>query len=427
MERPDQLAEEQAARIERLLENDAPDSADRALVRFAAEQTVAARPDATFEEHEVFLHAKLQEAQLVEDGLAELAAFDSALEDLAETATTALQSARFDDLNEALAEVARTHREPATRVVALCVRADAAFVEGDAARAATHYVAAANDVDSQDKLEGREEAIMFRSRAVGRLIRHADTFGGDGGWIGDAMELCGANIRRQDTHLWNQGARQMDSGAAQMSAGKLKGGYEALDFFMGAEYAFRIASWRFDKDGFPEDWAAAQNARGLAQAQYCFRYPEATGEAVRGGGWISAEACYASAMEAQRNAGLTVPWAKTGINLAWLLVHRSRAARGEAGRKFLQQALDNCREAQLALRPEAEAEVWIDAQLIIVEALLDHADIDPDDAQTRLLQAMTEVTTAQDFLVGEDLPLQEARAGRLMKRLQRQTEVLEGS
>lgn len=130
-------------------------------------------------------------------------------------------------------------------------------------------------------------------------------------------------------------------------------------------------------------------------------------------------------MDVQREAGLTVPWAKTGINLAWLLVHRARESEGEAGREFLQRALDNCREAQLALRPEVDGEVWIDAQLIIVEALLDYADIEADDARTRLVQDMAELTTAQDFLTGEDLPLQDARAARLTERLQRQAEVLD--
>ena len=48
-------------------------------------------------------------------------------------------------------------------------------------------------------------------------------------------------------------------------------------------------------------------------------------------------------------------------------------------------------------------------------------------AQTNLLQAMTEFTTAQDFLAGEDLPLQGARAARLMERLRQQTAVLDVS
>ena len=303
MERPDPHPEDQAARIERLLENDAPGSADYALVRFAAEQIVAARPDATVEEHGVFVEAKLDEARLVEEALDRFAAMDAALQRPAEAAADALRQVRFDDVNAALADAENSYADTDIQLSARSVRAEAALVRGDATGAAAHFVAAAGYLVGSRDPESREGAMMFRSRAVGRLIGHADTFGGDGGWIGDAMELCGANIRIRDTNLWNQGARQMDSGAAQMSAGRLKDGDEALDLFMGAEYAFRIASWRFGKEKFPTDWAAAQNARGLAQAQFCFRYREATGEAVRGGGWIMAEACYVSAMEVQRDAG----------------------------------------------------------------------------------------------------------------------------
>ena len=254
----------------------------------------------------------------------------------------------------------------------------------------------------------------------------ADTFGGDGGWIDGAMELCGANIRHRDTHVWNQGARQMDAGSAQLSAGRLKAAAEALDLFMGAEYSFRIASWHFDKGGFPRDWAAAQNARGLAKAHFCFRYEEATGRPPPEGSWTGAEDCYRTAMDVHVDAS-PVQWAKTRINLGYLMVHRGRAEGGEAGEMWLRHAVDDCRGAQEALRADVERDVWVDAQQIIAEALLELAGIvQQEDAEAHLFQAMVELTTAKDLLAGEELPFAEAGVDRLMARLERQAARLGG-
>ena len=413
-----------SVRIERLLAHHNPDSADHALVRFAAEKVVADLPDAGFEEHEVFLNAKLDEARLVEVSLEKLAALGSAMEEPAETAADALRLARFDDMDAALANAESAGAEPAVRVAARSARAETALLRGDSTLAAAHFVAAAGYFKEEDDLESQKETRLFRSRAVGRLIQHADSFGGNGDWIDDAMDLCDANIRCGDTHPWNQGARQMDAGQAQLSAGRLKDGYEALDLFMAAEYAFRIASWRFGKDRFPEDWAAAQNARGLANAQFCFRYEEIVGEPVPEGGWKSSEVYYIYALEVQWEAGLSLEWAKTRINLGYLLARRGRAEGGEAGRRFLNQAVDHCRGAQQALRPDIEGAVWVDAQQILAEALLDLADIDPVQARDHLRQAKVELTAAQDFLASEDLPLLSVRATRLMERLQREKEGL---
>ncbi len=401
MRRADEHADDSAERVDRLLEHDDPDSEDYALARFAAEKVVADLPDAMFEEHEVFMDAKLDEARLVEDAIDRLAVLDSAVGGTAEAAMNALRHGRFEDVDAVLGESEESREDPEVRVCVRSARAEAALVRGDATAAADHYVAAASylAVEENDP-ESREEAMLFRSRAVGRLIRHADTFGGDGGWIEPAMELCYTNIRNRDTHEWNRGARQMDAGSAQLSSGRLKDASTALDLFLGAEYAFRIASQHFGRDRFPGDWAAAQNGCGLAQAHFCFRFREGTGRAPPEGSWTGSEDSYRSAMEVQWETGRSVQWAKTRINLGYLLVHRGRAEGGEAGQEFLRQAVEECRGAQSALTPE----------------------IDPDDAMNHLLQAMVELTTAQDFLWEEDLPLREASVERLMARLQRQTE-----
>ena len=423
MGRGDGLPEGSTARIERLLEHYDPNAVDYALARFAVEKIVADLPDAAFEEHEVFASAKLEEARLVEEALDRLAALDGDMEEAVKAALGALREARFDDVDAALAEAEDRSAVVDARVWARSARAEAALVPGNATAAVSHYATAAGYLAAeQNDSEGRDEATPFRSRAVGRLIRHADTFGGDGGWIGAAMEMCHANIGPRDMHQWNRGARQMDAGSAQLSAGRLKEASEALNLFLAAEYAFRIASWHFDRDRFPVDWAAAQNARGLAQANCCFRYEEATGETPPEGSWLGAEGSYRSAMEVQQEAGELVQWAKTGINLGYLLVHRGRAEGGEAGREFLRQAIEGCRAAQSGLRPEMEADVWADAQQILAGAILDLAEIDPDDAKKHLLQATAELTTAQAFLAGQELPLRMASVDRLMARLRRQIE-----
>ena len=282
------------------------------------------------------MRAKLEEARLVEEVLDRLAKLDSALERTAEAAASALREARFEDLETTLTDAENSTVDSDVRRSVRSVLGEVALVRGQATQAAAHFVAAADYLEvEEDSPESGNEAMIFRSRAVGRLIGHADTFGGDGAWIGDAMKLCYANIRIRDTHVWNQGARQMDAGNAQLSAGRLAKGKDALDLSMAAEYAFRIASWRFRRDTFPVDWAAAQNGRGLAMAHSCFRYEEVTGEPARPGGWTSAEECYASANEVQGEARETLAWAKTRINWGYLLLRRGLAEEADPGRSTL--------------------------------------------------------------------------------------------
>ena len=425
MERPESLRVGDAARIERLLENDDLGSADYALARFAAESVVVMDSGTTLEEHEALMDARLHEALLVQDAIEELTELDAGTRAEMDAAASAFREARFNDADSALAEAEGLSADAATQARIRSVRAEAALVRGDPATAAAYYANAADIlVATEDGPESREETMLFRSRAVGHLIRHADMFGGDGGWIDDAMELCCANIRHRDTHVWNQGARQMDAGSAQLSAGRLKAAPEALDLFLGAEYSFRIASWHFDKGRFPSDWAAAQNARGLAQAHFCFRYEEARGKPTPEGSWTGAEDCYRSAMDVQLD-GWPVRWAKTRINLGYLLVHRGRAEGGEAGERWLRQAVEDCRGAQQALRTEVETDVWVDAQQILAEALLELAKLArPEDVTDHLLQAMVELTTAKDVLAGEpdgELTFERAGVDRLMARLERLT------
>ena len=427
MDRP--AGEEARSRIARLLEHNEPDSTDYALARFAVESVVASMPAATFEEHEVFVDEKMQEALRAEDAMDWLAALDRVAEGPAKAAADALRRAQFDDADAALAELedSRAAADPANTRICLSARearAKAALVRGDAVAAAEHFVCAARHVpEEREEPYDHEDAMMFRSRAVGELILHAETFGGDGGWIDDAMKLCGQNIRYRHTHVWNQGAHQMDAGAAQLTAGRLKGTAEALDLFLRAEYAFRIASWHFDKGGFPVDWAAATNAQGIAQAQFAYRYPE-TGKPCTSGMWAAPEDCYRAAMEVREAAGQSLQWAKTRINFGYLLLNRGRAEEGADGREFLHKAVEECLGAQEALRPELEPEVWADAQLIAIEAMLDHAEIDTDDAMTHISRARIELTKARNFMANERLPLMMARADRLIARLQRDIEVL---
>lgn len=418
-----------SARVDKLLEYDNPASPEYAMARFAAETVVSEVPGATLEEQEALLDARLQDALLAQDAAEDLANTDARLGVEAEAAVSALREARFTDADTALAVAEESGIDAPTRARIRSVRAQAALVRGDATAAAGHYVAGGEYLETEEyDPESLEEAMLFRSLAVGRLVRHADMFGGDGAWIGDAMELCNANIRRRDTDVWNQGARQMDAGAVQLSAGRLKAASEALDLFQGAEYSFRIASRHFDNGGFSRDWAAAQNACGLAQAHFCFRFEEAMGKPPHEGSWAGAEDCYRTAMAVQLNAW-PMQWAKTRINLGYLLVHRGRTEGGEAGEKWLRQAVEDCHGAQEALRADVETDVWVDAQQILAEALLELAEIaSPEDATNHLLQAMVELTTAKDVLAGaEELPFENARVERLMARLERQTALRGGA
>ena len=419
--RTDEPPQGDAFRVERLLAHADPTSADHALVRFAADKIVAGLPDAAFAEHEVFLRAKLEEARLVAEALDRLAKLDSAMERTTEAAAGALRESRFEDLEMTLADAESSTADADVRRSVRAVRGEAALVRGHATQAAAHFVAAADYMKREEDGPGSgNETMVFRSRAVARLVRHADTFGGDGAWIGDAMKLCYANIRIRNTDLWNGGARQMDAGNAQLSAGRLKKGKEALDLFAAANHAFCIASGHFGSDGFPVDWAAAQNGRGLAMAHSCFWYEEVTGEPERPGRWTFAAGCYAAAMEVQREAGETSQWAETRINWGYLLLRRGRAEGGRSGQEFLGRAVDLCRGAQRAINPDA-AGVWVNAQLTLAETLLALAKIDRPEAENHLSLAAVELRLAQDFL-SHDLPLMVARTKRLMARLQEQME-----
>ncbi|MDE0056337.1 MAG: hypothetical protein OXP28_11335 [Gammaproteobacteria bacterium] len=77
-----------------------------------------------------------------------------------------------------------------------------------------------------------------------------------------------------------------------------------------------------------------------------------------------------------------VQWAKTRLNLGYLLGHRGRTEGGEAGEKWLSQAVEDCRGAQVALRADVETDVWVEAQQIIAEALLDLAEAVPREDAT---------------------------------------------
>lgn len=374
----------------------------------------------------------MDEALLVREAIDELTRLDAGTRAEVDAAAGAFREARFNDADSALAEAEDSSADAATRARIRSVRAEAALVQGDAATAAAYYATAGDIlVATEDGPESRGETVLFRSRAVGHLIRHADMFGGDGGWISDAMELCSANIRHRDTHVWNLGARQMDAGSAQLSAGRLKAAPEALDLFLGAEYSFRIATWHFEKDRFPEDWAAAQNARGLAHAHFCFRYEEAMGKPPPEGSWTAAEGCYRSAMDVQLEVWQPLQWAKTRINLGYLLVHRGRAEGGEAGERRLRQAIEDLRGAQEALRTDVETDIWVDVQQILSEALAELAELArPEDATNYLLQAAAELTTAKDALAGKpagELSFEKASVDRLMARVERLTARLGGA
>ena len=233
------------------------------------------------------------------------------------TAADALRESRFVDLETTLADAERSTVDADVRRAVRAVRGEAALVRGHATQAAAHFVAAADYMNREEGgPESSNETMVFRSRAVARLVRHADTFGGDGAWIGDATKLCYANIKILNTDLWNKGARQMDLGNARLSAGRLKTGKEALDLFAAAKEAFRIASQRFGRDSFPVDWATARNGMGLAMAHSCFWYEAMTGEPGFPGRWTFAADRYAAAMEVQREAGETLQWAETRINWA---------------------------------------------------------------------------------------------------------------
>lgn len=339
----------------------------------------------------------------------------------AEAAASALRESRFEDLEVTLADAENSAVDADVRRSVRAVRGEAALVRGQATQAAAHFVAAADYMKREESgPESGNEAMVFRSRAVARLVRHADTFGGDGAWIGDAAKLCYANIRIRNTDLWNRGARQMDLGNAQLSAGRLKTGNEALDLFAAAKDAFGIASGHFGRDRFPVDWAAARNGLGLAMAHSCFWYEEATGEPERPGRWTFAAQRYAAAMEAQWEAGETLQWAETRINWGYLLLRRGRAEGGRSGLEFLDRAVGLCRGAQRAINPDA-AGVWVNAQLTLAETLLELARIDRLAAEKHLSQAAVELRLAQDFL-SYDLPLMVARTKRLMVRLQEQME-----
>ncbi|MXY56212.1 MAG: hypothetical protein F4029_17475 [Gammaproteobacteria bacterium] len=316
-----------ASRVEKLLAYDDPGSPEYVMARFAAETVAAEVPVATLEEHEALMEARLQDALLAQEAAEDLGMTDTAIRAQAEAAASALREGRFNDADSALSVAEHSGVGNATQARVRSVRAEAALVRSDVVGAAEHYIAAAGSLRAlETDPESQEETMLFRSRAVARLIRHADTFGGDGGWIDGAMELCNANIRYQKTHVWNQGARQMDAGSAQLSAGRLKAEREALDLFLGAEHSFRIASWHFDEGGFPRDWAAAQNGRGLAQAHFCFRYKEATGKPPPEESWAAAEDCYRAAMDVHMDAR-PMQWAKTRINLGYLLLHRAGGSR----------------------------------------------------------------------------------------------------
>ena len=62
-------------------------------------------------------------------------------------------------------------------------------------------------------------------------------------------------------------------------------------------------------------------------------------------------------------------------------------------------------------------DIWVDAQHILVEALLELAEIDRNDAENHLAQAMTEMRVAQDVSSGEDIPPSVADRDRLLARL----------
>ena len=146
-----------------------------------------------------------------------------------------------DEADAALAELENSQGVAEAVSTKICVsarqaRAEAALFRGDAVAAAMHFVCAAGYLPTaKEDPYDHEKTMLLRSRAVGRLIQHADTFGGDGGWIEDAMKLCAENTRYRHTHVWNQGARQMDAGNAQLAAGRLNDTSEALDLFLHTE------------------------------------------------------------------------------------------------------------------------------------------------------------------------------------------------
>ena len=275
----DERRDGSAITVDSLLDGCTTDDVESALLEAVAAQVLAEHPDDSLVRCQMYMGGRLEDIASVQAAIERLSTFDQVDATLLASTNGAMRAGDLDAMQVALGliedSIVRGQKADTDVLVAGRVaRAETALLQGDPVVAARQFATAATYLEQGGSEPNREdEATLTRSRMVGRLMEYADFYGGDGGWIDDAMELCYANIRHGDTHAWNRGARQMDAGHAQLTAGKLMETPEALNLFLQAEYAFRIASSHFGKETFPGDWAEAENARGLAFAHCCFRDP----------------------------------------------------------------------------------------------------------------------------------------------------------
>ncbi|MDE0062613.1 MAG: hypothetical protein OXU72_07465 [Gammaproteobacteria bacterium] len=397
-----------------------------ALLGFLADRVAADHADVTDAERQVLVACLFEDAKRVWHMIDQAVTLGRDAADLGDAAAMAFRQGDLEAVHVALAllenDPGKEGSDEFRRDLGIAVRearAETAMLQGRPDEAIHHWSAGAACYGEPKSEQDLIEVAKFRSLAVHRLMQFSEVFGGDGSWLPGAVDLCYANMREAE-NPWDAAACRMQLGGAQLTAGKLKSGTDAQQLFMDAEYTFRIATWEFDKDLFPEDWAEARNAQGLACAHLAFESIEddAHTPGRTGGYWSLAEGYYVEALQMQADIELRLPWAKTSVNLGFLLLHRARVETGERAAECLDNAVIFCERGQEIMTREAHPSDWVGTQRIIIEALIARGDLGSSETEPYYPRALKELNEALDFLETVDWPVVVEEVERLRAMLE---------
>jgi DNA-binding SARP family transcriptional activator len=289
------------------------DALENLALRFGHEN-----PDAPEAQLIDFLKAKAAEWKLLRARLAALEAADARLANIRGAAEGAIERGDFDGAEailaaaEELQQAERTLAEVRKQADVRKARADTLLLKGDTDAAARHFKAAAEFLVPFDRME----AASSLHGSANRLVEHARRFGGSGFRRAVEFYRCNLEVRTQRAYPVDWAATQNALGIALARQAERTAAPRGEELFGEAAAAHRAALEVYERGEHPQDWAKSQSNLGLALVVLATRKGYGATQAA-----LLAEAVLAfrAALQVQTRVEHPMDWARTEDNLGYAL------------------------------------------------------------------------------------------------------------
>ena len=235
---------------------------------------------------------------------------------------------------------------------------------------------------------------MTQNNLGNTLANQGTRTGGEDGTslLAEAVTACRAalEVRTREAMPVHWAMTQNNLGNALLNQGTRTGGEDGTSLLAEAVTAYRAALEVQTREEMPVQWAMTQNNLGGA-LQY-----QGTRTGGEDGTRLLAEAvaAYRAALEVRTREAMPVQWAMTQNNLGAALADQGTRTGGEDGTRLLAEAVAACRAALEVRTREAMPVDWAMTQKNMGLTLEDLADIDPDNADTHLSNALEALDNA---------------------------------